>query len=84
VHSEQSTEMNQHVNRAFCGGIGSLRILVVCVNGKTRGDHYSVLKWNESFVVTLCNRYNETRYYYKFFSELQDKVREEIHIRDLT
>jgi hypothetical protein len=53
MHSEQSTEKNHHVNRAFCGGIGSLRILVVCVSGKARGDQYSVLTWNESFVVTL-------------------------------
>jgi hypothetical protein len=49
----QCTEMNHHVNRAFCCGIGSLRILVVCVNGKARDDQYSVLKWNESFVETL-------------------------------
>ncbi|PNF44143.1 hypothetical protein B7P43_G02281 [Cryptotermes secundus] len=53
VHSEQSTEKIRHVNKGFCGGMGSLRILGVCVNGKARGDQYSVLKLNESFIVTL-------------------------------
>jgi hypothetical protein len=29
---QKSTEKNRHVNKAFCGGIGNLRTLVVCVN----------------------------------------------------
>jgi hypothetical protein len=48
VHSETNAEKNRRVTRAFCGGIGSFRTLVVCVKGKARGDQACLMKqWRE-------------------------------------
>jgi hypothetical protein len=48
VHSDENIIKKRQVSRAFCGGIVSLRTLVVCVNGKARGDQAWLMKrWRE-------------------------------------
>jgi hypothetical protein len=48
VHSEKNAGKNRRVTSALCGGIGSFRTLVVCVNGKARGDQACLMKqWRE-------------------------------------